>query len=296
MNSFLGKRSLPAAAASADDGAALVGALKKRPADVPRGENGLFDVLTRYLDGTMSKTEKQSGVSAERQYLLAKMESITRAVLGRPKDEARNREEIKPSTVTSLNLLESEVSKYVAVRDKVKLHSEKATRMDQIVAQLTGGTSVPKLKLLPETGKGGQIGTLVTLCAEMRTWLAAESAASPAADIMRDRLTFAAAALPQVAILRDKMVGLATQVLDLKRKAKHAHDSAVWAGLLDSEGGAASPATGAAATGAAAMPPTQASQEGKSYATVCTSRGAAQSRRRRASSRASSSSRSERTM
>ena len=294
MNSFLGKRSLPAAAASADDGAALVGALKKRPADVPRGENGLFDVLTRYLDGTMSKTEKQSGVSAERQYLLAKMESITRAVLGRPKDEARNREEIKPSTVTSLNLLELEVSKYVAVRDKVKLHSEKATRMDQIVAQLTGGTSVPKLKLLPETGKGGQIGTLVTLCAEMRTWLAAESAASPAADIMRDRLTFAAAALPQVAILRDKMVGLATQVLDLKRKAKHTHGSAVWAGLVDSEGGAASRQREQQQPEQRRC--RQRRPRRKASRTVCTSRGAAQSRRRRASSRASSSSRSERTM
>ena len=73
-----------------------LGALKQRPAALKKDEGEIFAVLERYLDNTIPTVEKRSRC-AEELDILSIMESVTKEVLGRPKDDAKSRAELKPS-------------------------------------------------------------------------------------------------------------------------------------------------------------------------------------------------------
>ena len=106
--------------------------MAKRSKELKRGEGELFAELTKYLDGTISTSDKRSRAAEERD-LLAKMEDVTREVLGRPKDERMSRVEIKPSLgrcLPPVNLRKSEVDNWRAKwKDKIELYKQKETRM-----------------------------------------------------------------------------------------------------------------------------------------------------------------------
>jgi hypothetical protein len=143
-----------------------VGRLKERSAKIPRAAGGLRKLLDKYLDETMSKTDKQKGVPAELQQMLAKMESVTLDFYGRKADSEKGITAIEPKLVKTFNLNSSEVKKLASAADKVQLYADKGKRMLELAAQLHGETGMLKLTKLPEVGKGGRIGELVTLHAE----------------------------------------------------------------------------------------------------------------------------------
>ena len=260
-----------------------IGVLAKRPASIPRGERGLRILLARYLDGSMSQSEKKKGVSAEQQHLLKRMEEITVDIVGREKDEGTGLTEIKPKLVTTFNLRKSEVAKLAAMKDKVQLHEEKGKpgeRMCVLSEELYGKTSILKLSKLPADGKGGTIGDLIRLHAESKqpwlvafpcglcslvlplmcpciswcavsTWMREESDHTRVGtDIIQDRLSFAAHALPHVALLRDKYISLATQLSTVRKDTQRAYDKEMAAQGASAQGrrGAAPPTAKRAAT------------------------------------------------
>ena len=103
MHAFVTKPAAPNTAANGSAAAPgpQLGSLAKRPAALKRAEGDLFSVLDRYLDNSISTSDKRSRVTEERD-LLAMMETMTKEVLGRPK--ANSRDEIKPSLSTTLAL------------------------------------------------------------------------------------------------------------------------------------------------------------------------------------------------
>jgi hypothetical protein len=147
-------------------------------------------VLDRYLDESISTSDKRKRVVEERD-LLAVMEDITKEVIGRPADDGLGRTKIQPSLVKSYDLVNSEIGSWrTKFPDKAQLYKEKQARMEQLRSQIMGATSIVKLKKLPEQrGKGGTIGKIVEWFVMMQTWLAEESAATTGVDIVTDRLT-----------------------------------------------------------------------------------------------------------
>ena len=65
-----------------------VGRLLKRPSQIPRAAGGLHNILTTYLDGSLSKVQKQKHVPEEMQQMLSKMHSVTLDLYGREADAA----------------------------------------------------------------------------------------------------------------------------------------------------------------------------------------------------------------
>ena len=194
MHAFVTKPAAPNTAANGSAAAPgpQLGSLAKRPAALKRAEGDLFSVLDRYLDNSISTSDKRSRVTEERD-LLAMMETMTKEVLGRPK--ANSRDEIKPSLSTTLALRKAEVQKWVTVTDKVQLYAEKGdARFVQFKLEIWGTTSIRKLNMRPDVlGKGGVIGKIVEWLEHMRTWLSEESHPTRiGGDICQDRLTFAA--------------------------------------------------------------------------------------------------------
>ena len=154
-----------------------VGKLVARDVRIPREADGLFNLLTGYLDGSASQSTKQKGVAAGQQKMLSTMNDIIRSVIGREQDSAHGQSEIKPSYVTTLKQNMSEVNKFVGMKDLVQLYHEHGrTRMKQLSQNLRGATPALKLKQLPEQGNGGIVGTLVTWHAESAPQAAASNA------------------------------------------------------------------------------------------------------------------------
>ena len=171
-----------------------LGSLLKRPADLKRGEGELLGELDRYLDKTISTTEKQQRCVPERD-MLALMETITLSVIGRPKDDTIGRKEVKPSFVQTLDLIKSEESNWRHKwKDSAQLYEEKKPRMQQLQVQVHGQTALLKLGKMPDViGKGGTLGTIVEWLEVMRTWVSEEMESTRgSSDIIVDRLTFAA--------------------------------------------------------------------------------------------------------
>ena len=109
-----------------------LGALMKRPAALMRGEGELLAVLHRYLDNSISTSDKRKRCTEERDILAVK-EDITREVVGRSADPALGRDEIKPSLVKSFELVRSEVGNWRTKHpDKVQLYKDKHARMEQV--------------------------------------------------------------------------------------------------------------------------------------------------------------------
>ena len=100
------------------------------------------------------------------QQMLAKMESVTLDLYGREADVEKNLIALKPRLVKTFDLNSAEVNKLDMVKDKVQLHADKGKRMLELTSQIRGETGALKLAKLPEIGKGGHIGQLVTLHAE----------------------------------------------------------------------------------------------------------------------------------
>jgi hypothetical protein len=180
--------------ASAAPAGPRLGAMAKRSKQLKRGDGELFSVLDKYLDGAISTSDKRARVTEERD-LLAKMEDVTRDVLGREADESMQRNELKASLRTTYELRKQEVYNWDKKwSDKAQLHKEKETRMMQVKSELMGTTSVLKLGKLPEVlGRGGCVGKVVEYIEHMRTWLDEEANSTHAGlEVCQDRLFFAA--------------------------------------------------------------------------------------------------------
>ena len=87
--------------------------------------------------------------------------------------------------------------------------------------QVSGTASPLKLKNATE----GHLGELNAFVAAMRNWTAWEMATTIAgADIIHDRLIFAAITFESIVSLRDKYMGLASRIIDTLSKAKRAFE------------------------------------------------------------------------
>eukprot|EP00966_Prymnesium_polylepis_P063890 1482030-Prymnesium_polylepis.1 len=85
--------------------------MAKRPSTLLRGSGELLVVLDRYLDASISTSDKRKRVVKERD-LLATMEDITNEVLGRPADDSIGRTKKSPTLVKSYDLINAEVENW----------------------------------------------------------------------------------------------------------------------------------------------------------------------------------------
>jgi hypothetical protein len=145
-----------------------IGHLTARSSKIPRKAGELTAMLNGYLDGTTGQYQRQKGVPEPMQHLISRMQWTAEHVLGREEDEQLGRAEIKPKLVSTLKLNSSEVANYAKQKDLVQLHQDKGKQMAHLSEQLRGETGLLRLTKLPENGKGGHVGMLVTLHAESK--------------------------------------------------------------------------------------------------------------------------------
>ena len=85
----------------------LFGAMKQRPPALKKDKGELFAVLDKYLGTPSLSTSEKRKRCMEEQHILSLMETVTKDVLGRDKDDALGRSAIVPGLEKAYSLTKS---------------------------------------------------------------------------------------------------------------------------------------------------------------------------------------------